>query len=213
MNVTQKIIKNIEDLRGATERIFGQPAHLPDAVGDFEIDVIEILKALSEYEIDLSDYVTYDEDDNEISLFDGEIDADVIIDELENNGYLSTHGSKCDNSYNWCAPIANNFAFETYKDLCGDGVYVRFMVHRFGDVRCNYTDAALYHFDDDYTFLNILSEQSKEVDADVDGKTYHIIVDVLSDGFEVFDGDYNYVCTIYCVDNAAEAAEEIKEKI
>ena len=47
MNVTQNIIKDIEDLRGATVRIFGQPSHLPDAVGDFEIDVIEILKALN----------------------------------------------------------------------------------------------------------------------------------------------------------------------
>ena len=221
MNVTQNIIKDIEGLRGATVRIFGQPSTLPAAVGDFEIDIIEILKALYEYEINLSDYATYDNNDNEISLFDYirntycacEVDADLIIDELENNGYLSTHGSKCDNSYNWCAPIANHFDFEIYKDLCGDGVYVRFMVHRFGDVRCNYTDAAIYHFDNDYEFLNILSEQSKEVDVDVDGKTYHITIDVLQDGFEVFDGDYNYVCTIYCVDNAAEAAEEIKEKI
>ena len=221
MNVTQKIIRDIENLRGATGRIFGQPSHLPDAVGDFEIDVIEILKALSDYEIELSDYVTYDEDDNEISLFDticnnccdGQVDADLIIDELENAGYLTTYNSKCDNSYNWGAPVTNHFAFAIYKDLCGDGVYVPFIVHRFGDVRCNYTDAAIYHFDNDYEFLNILSEQSKETDVDVNCQTYHIIIDVLQDGFEVFDGDYNYVCTIYCVDNVAEAAEEIKEKL
>ena len=213
MNVTQNIIRDIENLRGATVRIFGQPSHLPDAVGGFEIDVIDILKALSEYEINLSDYVAYDDNDNEISLFDGEVDADIIIDELENAGYLTTYNSKCDNSYNWCAPIANHFDFKIYKDLCGDGVYVRFMVHRFGDVRCNYTDAVIYHFDNEYEFLEILSEQAKDVDVNIDGETYHIRIDVLQDGFEVFDDNGTYVCTIYCVDNAAEAAEEIKEKI
>lgn len=221
MNVTQNIIKDIEDLRGATVRIFGHPTILPDAVGEFEIDVIDILKALSGYEIDLSEYVTYDEDDNEISLFDticdnycdSEIGADLIIDELENAGYLTTYNRKCDNSYNWCAPISNNFAFEIYKDLGGDGVYVRFMVHRFGDVRCNYTDAAIYHFDNDYEFLQILSECSKEVDADVDGKTYHITIDVLQDGFEVFNNNYEYVCSIYGVSNTTEAMKEIKEKL
>ena len=67
MNVTQNIIKDIENLRGATVRIFGQPSTLPDAVGAFEIDVIDILKVLSEYEISLSDYVAYDDNDNEIA--------------------------------------------------------------------------------------------------------------------------------------------------
>ena len=221
MNVTQNIIKDIEDLRGANVRIFGQPTTLPEAVGEFEIDVIDILKALSEYEIDLSNYVTYDEDDNEISLFDticnnycdSEVDADLIINELDNAGYLTTYNSKCDNSCNWCAPIRNNFAFEIYKDLCGDGVYVRFMVHRFGDVRCNYTDAAIYHFDNDYEFLELLSEQSKNIDIEIDSKTYTILIDVLQDGFEVFDDGYNYVCTIYSVDDIGTATEEIKKNL
>ena len=222
MNVTQKIINDIKDLRGETVRIFGQPSTLPDAVGDFEIDILDVLTALSEYELNLSDYITYDENDNEISLFDyirdnycdGEADADIIIDELENNGYLTTYNIKCDNSYNWCAPVTNHFDFKIYKDLGGEGVYVRFMVHRFGDVRCNYTDATIYHFDNDYEFLEILSGMSKNIEIDIDGKTYDIIIDVLQDGFEVFDNaDYSYVCTIYGVSNTTEAIKEIKEQL
>lgn len=222
MKITEKIIEDIKNLRGADVRIFGQPTTLPTAVDDFTIDIIDVLNDLQEYEIELDDYTVYDKDsENNISLFDiicdnycnGEVDADLIIDELENSGYLTTYNSKCDNSYNWCAPITNNFAFEIYKDLCGNGVYVRFMVHRFGDVRCNYTDAAVYYFNDEYEFLEILTNNNKDVDVDIEGVTYSININIFNDVYKVFNNKGDYMGVILPVDNIEDVIISIKNLI
>lgn len=92
-------------------------------------------------------------------------------------------------------------------------------MHRFGDVRCNYTVNCLLHFDDDYEFYEAINPEYKIIE--VDGKEYEIRLDFFSEGFkvedwdynyEVEDWDYNYIGTIYSSDKE-EAINDIRDLV
>ena len=70
MTMTRKAINDLLQLRGATVKYFGEAVTLPNTVDDLEIDTINILEDMEEYEIDLHDFVYYteDEDGNEIEV-------------------------------------------------------------------------------------------------------------------------------------------------
>ena len=196
MTMTRKAINELMQLRGSQVEIFGQPVTLPNTVGDLEIDTINILEDMEEYELDWYDfrYYTEDEDGNEIEvdIFEGCETREQILDVLEEYGYIEDYFA-ADNSYNWSAPVSNDFDFKVYKDFVSDGVFVDFMVHRFGDVRGNYTDSVIYHFDSVDEFYELLLNCNKYVQIG----NYGVCVDIFNDGFEVFDEAGNYICTAY----------------
>ena len=68
MTMTRKAINELKQLRGATVKYFGKAVTLPNTVDDLEIDTINILEDMEEYELDWYDfrYYTEDEDGNEI---------------------------------------------------------------------------------------------------------------------------------------------------
>ena len=68
MTMTRKAINELMQLRGSQVEIFGQPVTLPNTVDDLEIDTINILEDMEEYELDWYDfrYCTEDEDGNEL---------------------------------------------------------------------------------------------------------------------------------------------------
>ena len=84
MTMTRKAINELLQLRGSQVEIFGQPVTLPNTVDDLEIDTINILKDMEEYELDWYDftYYTEDEDGNEIEvdIFEGCETAEDILD-------------------------------------------------------------------------------------------------------------------------------------
>jgi hypothetical protein len=60
---------------------------------------------------------------------------------------------------------------------------VEFKVHRFGDVRCNYSDVVYLEFGDEYEFYEVLEEGNKHftiIDNDNEIK-YHITIDVFNE--------------------------------
>ena len=197
MTMTMKAINELMQLRGSQVEIFGRPVTLPNTVDDLEIDTINILKDMEEYELDWYDFRYYTEDDDgneiEVDIFEGCETGEEIIDALEEYGYIEDTYFVADNSYNWSAPVSNDFDFKVYRDFVSDGVFVDFMVHRFGDVRGNYTDSVIYHFDSADEFYELLSNCNKYVQIG----NYGVCVDVFNDGFEVYDEAGNYICTAY----------------
>ena len=197
MTMTRKAINELMKLRGATVEYWGETVTLPNKIGDLEIDTINILKDMEEYELDWYDfrYYTEDEDGNEIEvdIFEGCETAEQILDVLEEYGYIEDTYFAADNSYNWSAPVSNDFDFKVYRDFVSDGVFVDFMVHRFGDVRGNYTDSVIYRFDSVGEFYELLSNCNKYVQIG----NYEVIVDIFNDGFEVYDEAGNYILTAY----------------
>lgn len=170
---TKTLINDIRSLRGADVEIFGQNTVLPSAVDILTIDILDVLKALQEYEIDI-------EDEDYIDILDG---------------YEYTEAN---NSYNWLAPVSNHFDYVVSNGL--DGILVLFKVHRFGDVRGNYTDEVVLKFDNLYEFEEVLYDCIKYVPITVDGVEYSVEVNIFNDGYEIFAPylDFTYhMCTAY----------------
>ena len=197
MTMTRKAINDLLQLRGATVKYFGEAVTLPNTVDDLEIDTINILEDMEEYELDWYDFRYYaeDEDGNEIEvdIFEGCETGEQILDILEGHDYIEETYFAADNSYNWSAPVSNDFDFKVYRDFVSDGVFVDFMVHRFGDVRGNYTDSVIYHFDSADEFYELLLNCNKYVQIG----NYGVCVDIFNDGFDVYDEAGNYICTAY----------------
>ena len=209
MTMTMKAINELMQLRGSQVEIFGQPVTLPNTVDNLEIDTINILKDMEEYELDWYDfrYYTEDEDGNEVEvdIFDGCETGEEILDALEEYGYIEDDYFKADNSYNWSAPVSNDFDFKMYRDFVSGGIFVDFSVHRFGDVRGNYTDSVIYRFDSEGEFYELLLDCNKYVQVG----DYEVIVDIFNDGFEVYDEGGNYILTAYGdYDDVVEAIKE-----
>ena len=197
MTMTRNAINELKQLRGSQVEIFGQPVTLPNKIGDLEIDTINILEDMEEYELDWYDFTYYSEDEDgneiEVDIFEGCETAEQILDTLEEYGYIEDTYFAADNSYNWSAPVSNDFGFKLYKDSVSGGIFVDFSVHRFGDVRGNYTDSVIYHFDSIVEFDELLLNRNKYVQIG----NYGVVVDITNDGFEVYDDAGNYILTAY----------------
>ena len=197
MTMTRKAINELMELRGATVEYWGETVTLPNKIGDLEIDTINILEDMEEYELDWYDFRYYTEDDDgneiEVDIFEGCETGEQILDILEEHGYIEDTYFAADNSYNWSAPVSNDFDFKLYRDFVFGGVFVDFMAHRFGDVRGNYTDSVIYHFDSVNEFYELLLNCNKYVPVG----NYEVDVNIFNDGFEVYGEAGNYICTAY----------------
>ena len=209
MTMTRKAIDELKQLRGATVKYFGETVTLPNTVDDLEIDTINILEDMEEYELSLYDFTHYTEDEDgneiEVDIFEGCETGEEILDVLEEYGYIEDTYFAADNSFNWSAPVSNDFDFKLYKDFVSGGIFVDFSVHRFGDVRGNYTDSVIYHFDSIVEFDELLLNCNKYVQIG----NYEVVVDIFNDGFEVYDEGGNYILTSYGdYDDIVEAIKE-----
>lgn len=184
-----KIIKDIRNLRGAEVEIFGQKTTLDAEVGDEYIDVLEVLENLKNNEVGQLYIGKYNEEEDEyedeeatdeewIEFYEYEVGE---LREIEHN-----------NTYNWGANISNDIDF---RILEGFGKYfIELKVHRFGDVRANYTEIALLEFDDEFDFLEALGETNKYIKLK-DGK--EALVSVTHEGYDIFDNEGKYIETVY----------------
>lgn len=215
MRFMNEIIKDIEDLRNNRTgeqhgyfTISGEPTD-----DDFVVDVLDICRALAGYEVDynLADENELPDDKDKYGWELYNDYAERYVQYLINMGYIEDWDSaKGDNSYNWGSPVSNAVNLHMFKSLIDNSVYILFKVHRFGDVRCNYTVNCLLHFDDDYEFYEAINPEYKIIE--VDGKEYEIRLDFFSEGFEVEDWDYNYIGTIYSYDKE-EAINDIRDLV
>ena len=211
MKRIHEIIDEVKALRGANVRVFGQPTTLTSDYGKYIIDTIDILNNLEDYEIpEIIDYWTFEEEDGEDIEVLEEITCEEYLDILDDNGFLVEKNSG--NTYNWSAPISNDFYYHIYENLRDDNIIIKIAIHRYGDARCNYTDEFCIIVDSEEEFFDILSESDKFNTIEIDGKNYYIDIRMFSDVFEVSDTDGECIGTIY-VEDDEEAIREIKELI
>lgn len=86
------------------------------------------------------------------------------------------------NTYNWNANIDHNI---DVAELEINGyTYMAIMVHRYGDVRANYTDRFLVRFDSEYEWFEL--ESRMQYKTICDGK-YCIDIDIMSECYSVYD--------------------------
>ena len=177
----QEMIKDIKSLRGATVEIFGQKTVLDQEVSEMYVDILDIMESLVDYEQDL-EVEEYDEETEEYEV--KEVDTiDEYLDFI--GGVYGLRELFSDNSYNWNGRVSNHFDFKVYKDETQGDIYIVFKVHRYGDVRCNYTKECLLKFDYYDEFLDVITEANKFTNVEVDGKEYDLYVNALSDGYEI----------------------------
>ena len=153
---------------------------------ELTISIFDVLDSLEAFEITKKEM--YDSEEEEYFEYDIEEYFEKGLDE----GFLIECGA--DNSYNWNSPISHHINFEIYHDIEGSYI-VRFRVHRYGDVRCNYSDWVYLEFSWENEFLEVLMEEcSKSIDVEMDGKQYYVTIEVLSDEIrlESYDEENGY---------------------
>lgn len=206
-----EIIDEVKALRGANVEVFGQPTTLPFDYGKYTIDIIDILNNLEDYEIpEIVDYWTFEEEDGEDIEVLEEITCEEYLDILDDNGFLVEKNSG--NTYNWSAPISNDFYYHIYENLRDDNLIIKIAIHKYGDARCNYTDEFCIIVDSEEEFFDILCESDTFNTVEIDEKKYYIDIRLFNDMFEVCTEDGDCIGDIY-VEDDKEAIEEIKKLI
>ena len=153
MTRLDKVIKDIKNVNKERH------AWIYDADGNIKDDVIcgnvlELLYELKDYEIETT-----------------EKSIDWIVEHATNRW----------NTYNWNANIDHNI--DVAEMEINGYSYMAIMVHRYGDVRGNYTDRFLVSFDNEYDFFALESmNQGKEV-AD----RYYCNIWLMGECYDVWD--------------------------
>ena len=187
----KKIREDIEALKGANVRIFGQPTKLPNETDSGLVDILEIIDELEKYEVTKLYYDEYNEETD--SFEEKEFPTvDEYLDYLDDLGDIDEISAG--NSYNWSGLVSHDFNYTVYKNNVNGNFLIDFSVHRFGDVRGNYTDSALLEFDYEEGFLYAVMEVSGIVDLK---GGYYARFDALSDSYEIFDSEGDHMDTIY----------------
>ena len=116
----------------------------------------------------------YELKDYEIETFDTEKSINLVVEHANNHW----------NTYNWNANIDHHI---DVAELEIDGyTYMAIMVHRYGDVRANYTDRFLVRFDNEYEWFEL--ESRMQYKTICDGR-YCIDIDIMSECYNVYDWD------------------------
>lgn len=203
MVTLEKIIEEIEVLKGSTVKVFGQPTKLEEDFDDIYIDVIDVLYNLKSHEIDLRDYF---EEDYNLGLINDD-NADDIIDLFCEYGYINSNiYDSVDNTYNWNSPITHDIAYHIYKGEFF--TFVTLMVHKYGDVRGNYTDEVVLKFDSVEEFYECLGENNTYKYFIVNDKEYSAYINIFADTYEIYDEDGDYVCAVGACD-----MEDLKKEV
>ena len=114
----------------------------------------------------------YELKDYEIETFDTEKSINLVVEHANNHW----------NTYNWNANIDHHI---DVAELEIDGyTYMAIMVHRYGDVRANYTDRFLVRFDNEYEWFDL--ESRMQYKTICDGK-YCCDIDIMTEWYDVWD--------------------------
>ena len=116
-------------------------------------NVLELLYELKDYEIETT-----------------EKSIDWIVEHADNRW----------NTYNWCANIDHNI--DVAEKKINGYTYMAIMVHRYGDVRVNYTDRFLVRFDDETEWFELKSRMQYKTIND----KYCADIDIMSDVYNVY---------------------------
>lgn len=127
-------------------------------------DLVEIDEDRNYGEFCLADVVEWLKNEVDRDIVGGITYEDLI---LEIKFDIEDGNLKFDNTYNWSGNVTHElcFAYKRYEDM----LYVVMMIHRFGDVRCNYTDYIVLEYDDEYQFYDSwysVSNTAREIEIE-----------------------------------------------
>ena len=102
----------------------------------------------------------------------------------ESIDWIVENADKHWNTYNWNANIDHDIdVAETYLN---GYTYMAIMVHRYGDIRANYTDRFLVRFDNKYDWFEFNSRmQYKEIA----GGRYYVDIDIMTEWYNVWGNE------------------------
>ena len=163
------------------------------------ISILDVLKNLKPYEIEAFEIYNYCNEEEEEII---EVSANEFL-EIEEYEEI-----RSDNSYNWNSPISNDFNYSIYKSSLYEGIIVEFRVHRYGDVRCNYTEEIYFRFNDEYEFYEALEESNKYFTIEKNNKMYEIEINIFSESPRIYIEEDNEDIEGY---EAYELLEELLE--
>ena len=141
------------------------------------ISVLDVLKNLKPYEIEAFEIYNYCNEEEEDII---EVSANEFL-EIEEYEEI-----RSDNSYNWNSPISNDFNYSIYESSLCEGIIIEFSVHRYGDVRCNYTEEIYFRFNDEYEFYEALEESNKYFTIEKNDKMYEIEINIFSESPRIY---------------------------
>lgn len=201
-----EIKREIEELRGKKVKIFGQTTKLPSEVEDVEIDILDVLQDLKEYEIEPIVYEYNDEYDE----YDEYVEPNIWtymdkVDELDGLKEVCHN-----NSYNWNSPISNDIDYIMCLNQATNNVLVFLKVHKYGDVRTNYTDYTLLEFYNEYEFYEVLSNTNKQINLTINDNEYSIYIDILSEELNIINIDTGNEFYVYGYYDLEDLKDEIR---
>ena len=187
------VMEDLQELRGKTVRVFGQPTELFDTIeeNDGIVDILEVLYNIKEDEFTSIEEDIYLDDEyigtNTIEF----TDIEVFYNWLEQYEYKELTN---DNSYNWGSPLSNDIDFTIYRNITLGEYYVTMKIHRYGDVRGNYTDEFILKYDHECDFYESLYDCNKYWSyTDVDGVIWYCDIDIFRDSFYIsVENSFNY---------------------
>ena len=110
------------------------------------------------------------------------------------------------NTYNWNANIDHHI--DVAEMEINGYTYMAIMVHRYGDVRANYTDRFLVKFDDETEWFEL--ESRMQYKTICDGK-YCCDIDIMAECYNVWDWDNNTSLGEFYEIEVEDLLEAIKE--
>jgi len=116
------------------------------------------------------------------------------------------------NTYNWCGKILHDFDYR-YWQVDTDTFYVAIQVHRVGDIRCNYTEFALFKFGSFEEFVEVIDDICSEKmsgDFEYNGKHYIYDISIFCEWLRVWCVETQEDYEFYAYDDES-FIEEIKK--
>ena len=120
--------------------------------------------------------------------------------------WIIEHADRHWNTYNWNANIDHDI---DVAELEFDGyTYMAIMVHRYGDIRANYTDRFLVRFDNEYEWFELNSRvQCKEVA----GGRYNVDIDIMTECYNVWDSEKEVSVGEFCEIEVEDLLKELNK--
>lgn len=154
----KRIDRIIEDIRDINKNSKAWIYNKDGSISDEVIcgDVIPFLEELKEYEVDCTD------------------------EEIEQ---IVENSDSAWNTYNWNDNISHDI--DINQKCIDDCYYMAIKVHRYGDIRANYTDTFLVKFDDEFEIFGLYSTLQYVPIND----RYGADVDIFSECYTVYDNE------------------------
>ena len=186
------ILQDIIDLENKEVTIFGQKTTLSgDESLTYTPRVKNLIEALEDYEVSSEEYEAM------IKAYDDEESTLEVI-----KGY---------NTYNWNGNIDHNINFNHIKYNEED--FIMLKIHRYGDVRSNYTVEAIVKMNLD-EFLDMIMEKLSVYDSiKVDGIDYQVDITAMNEAIEVYNSLNHESFEIYTIPEEEDMIEAIKERL